>query len=181
MPDVREDYATYAPPRWARPTVERLVSSVPSSYLLGLAAIVLTNQKRRMLEGTAAESERTATPRQLGDIIPHRWQVRLGLRFSSIELCLQSLLVCRRFNSFVTSLWGTCYFTNWVTICIRRSVPLREVANAAPMTGGCDCRSHTSSAITGIFALPSRSCGCSSERWLDANESDGIVEFKMFV
>ena len=45
MVDVHEDYTTYAPPRWARPTVERLLHSLDPSHMNGLTAIVLTDSK----------------------------------------------------------------------------------------------------------------------------------------
>jgi hypothetical protein len=41
---IRESYENYIPPRWVRPTVERLLSSVSDSCA-GLSAIVLTNSQ----------------------------------------------------------------------------------------------------------------------------------------
>src|SRR2546427_4091667 len=43
---VREDYASYAPPRWAHPTVERLLLSLHPSHVNGLTAIVLTGSNK---------------------------------------------------------------------------------------------------------------------------------------
>ncbi len=40
---VHEDYGSYVPPRWVRPTVERLLAGIPLAYLSGLGAIVLTD------------------------------------------------------------------------------------------------------------------------------------------
>ena len=40
---VREDYGRYVPPKWIRPTVERLLAGIPVAYSSGLGAIVLTN------------------------------------------------------------------------------------------------------------------------------------------
>jgi hypothetical protein len=43
MVSVREDYSGYSPPRWVRPTVERLLSSLSEGHICGLSAIVLTD------------------------------------------------------------------------------------------------------------------------------------------
>lgn len=40
---IREDYKNYLPPWWVRPTVERLLESVPTDQLGGLQVVVLTN------------------------------------------------------------------------------------------------------------------------------------------
>lgn len=42
---VYERYQNYSPPRWIRPTLERLLMSVPEAYGRGLAAVVLTNSE----------------------------------------------------------------------------------------------------------------------------------------
>jgi hypothetical protein len=44
---IREDYRTYAPPKWVRRTIERLLSSVHESHLTDLSAIVLTDVAKR--------------------------------------------------------------------------------------------------------------------------------------
>jgi hypothetical protein len=46
MVHVREDYTTYATPRWTRPTVERLLLSLYPSHVNGLSAIVLTDSNK---------------------------------------------------------------------------------------------------------------------------------------
>ena len=46
MVPIYEDYVSYTPPRWLRPTVVRLLSSIPETYQNGLASIVLTNAAR---------------------------------------------------------------------------------------------------------------------------------------
>ena len=46
MVHVHEDYTTYAPPQWARQTVERLLHSLDPSHVNGLTAIVLTDSNR---------------------------------------------------------------------------------------------------------------------------------------
>ena len=43
MPPVQEAYKDYKPPAWVRPTVERLLASVPAAYLFNIQAIVLTD------------------------------------------------------------------------------------------------------------------------------------------
>jgi hypothetical protein len=43
MVPIYEDYASYTPPVWVRPTVARLLSSLPEMSHNGLASIVLTN------------------------------------------------------------------------------------------------------------------------------------------
>jgi hypothetical protein len=40
---VQEAYSSYTPPRWVRPTVERLLAGVPAAHLSGVQAIVLTD------------------------------------------------------------------------------------------------------------------------------------------
>ena len=40
---VQEAYKDYEPPTWVRPTVERLLASVPAAYLSKVQAIVLTD------------------------------------------------------------------------------------------------------------------------------------------
>jgi hypothetical protein len=40
---VREDYGEYSPPRWVRPTVERLLASLSEQHVGGLAEVVLTD------------------------------------------------------------------------------------------------------------------------------------------
>jgi hypothetical protein len=40
---VQEAYKDYKPPTWVRPTVERLLASVPAAYLSNIQAIVLTD------------------------------------------------------------------------------------------------------------------------------------------
>jgi hypothetical protein len=40
---VHENYKDYRPPRYARSTIDRLLSVLPEHYLLGLQSIVLTN------------------------------------------------------------------------------------------------------------------------------------------
>jgi len=40
---VQEAYKDYEPPRWVRPTVERLLASAPAAYLSNIQAIVLTD------------------------------------------------------------------------------------------------------------------------------------------
>lgn len=40
---ISESYRDYRPPRWVRPTVERLLAGVPARYLTGLGTVVLTD------------------------------------------------------------------------------------------------------------------------------------------
>jgi hypothetical protein len=40
---VQEAYRSYAPPKWVRPTVERLLAAVPAAHLSSVQAIVLTD------------------------------------------------------------------------------------------------------------------------------------------
>jgi hypothetical protein len=40
---VREAYRNYKPPKWVRPTVERLLAAVPAAHLSSVQAIVLTD------------------------------------------------------------------------------------------------------------------------------------------
>ena len=40
---VHEDYRQYSAPPWVRPSVERLLSTLPPGYLAGLEALVLTD------------------------------------------------------------------------------------------------------------------------------------------
>ena len=43
MASVQEAYRSYAPPKWVRPAVERLLAAVPAAHLSGVQAIVLTD------------------------------------------------------------------------------------------------------------------------------------------
>jgi hypothetical protein len=40
---IHENYQDYRPPRYARPTIARLLLALPQHYLLGLQSVVLTN------------------------------------------------------------------------------------------------------------------------------------------
>jgi hypothetical protein len=40
---INENYDNYVPPTWVKPCVARLLASLPSGYLSGVEAIVLTN------------------------------------------------------------------------------------------------------------------------------------------
>jgi hypothetical protein len=40
---VHESYREYQAPRWIRPTVERLLASIPAAHLSGLGTVVLTD------------------------------------------------------------------------------------------------------------------------------------------
>ena len=43
---VVEDYASYAPPAWVKPTIERLLGSLSDGHVGGLGAIVLSDAAR---------------------------------------------------------------------------------------------------------------------------------------
>lgn len=43
MIDIHENYKAFLPPPWFRPTVERLLESLPPEHLGGLQSVVLTN------------------------------------------------------------------------------------------------------------------------------------------
>src|SRR5262245_4641154 len=43
MATIQESYRDYTPPHWIRPSVERLLSTVPAGHLSGVEAIVLTD------------------------------------------------------------------------------------------------------------------------------------------
>jgi hypothetical protein len=43
MIPIREDYDAYSPPRWVRPTVERLLACLSAGHVGGLSAVVLTD------------------------------------------------------------------------------------------------------------------------------------------
>ena len=43
---VVEDYASYAPPAWVKPTIERLLGSLSDGHINGLGAIVLSDAAR---------------------------------------------------------------------------------------------------------------------------------------
>lgn len=57
MATVHESYRAYQAPRWVRPTVERLLASIPAGHLSGLGTVVLTDAaaigagKTRRVEG----------------------------------------------------------------------------------------------------------------------------------
>jgi hypothetical protein len=40
---VQEAYRDYQPPRWIRPTIERLLAGIPRAYVSGLGTVVLTD------------------------------------------------------------------------------------------------------------------------------------------
>jgi hypothetical protein len=46
MVPVTEDFDGYAPPRWIRPTVERLLDSLRPEQVIGLSSIVLTESTK---------------------------------------------------------------------------------------------------------------------------------------
>ncbi|HYO76119.1 MAG TPA: hypothetical protein VE010_06610 [Thermoanaerobaculia bacterium] len=43
LPDIHERFRRHTPPRWVRPTVERLLESLPAGHLGAIQAIVLTD------------------------------------------------------------------------------------------------------------------------------------------
>lgn len=43
MATVHESYREYRAPRWIRPTVDRLLASIPAAHLSGLGTVVLTD------------------------------------------------------------------------------------------------------------------------------------------
>lgn len=74
MVAVREDYREYSPPRWVRPTVERLLSSLSEGHIGGLSTIVLTDSAtadtrkvRRMRRNRAGIVSGRYHPRWAGD------------------------------------------------------------------------------------------------------------------
>ena len=58
MVPIHEDYVTYAPPPWARATIERLLLSLSSSHLSGLSAIVLTESTKGDIRKTGRRMRR---------------------------------------------------------------------------------------------------------------------------
>lgn len=58
MVPIHEDYATYIPPAWVRPTVLRLLSSLSEPLLQGLASIVLTDSPTAVGRGGLGRRQR---------------------------------------------------------------------------------------------------------------------------
>jgi hypothetical protein len=58
---IREGYGAYVAPKWVRPTVERLLSSLDSSHVTGLSGIVLTDAVQSTNGGQGNRSQRQVT------------------------------------------------------------------------------------------------------------------------
>ena len=58
---IREGYGAYVAPKWVRPTVDRLLSSLDSSHVTGLSGIVLTDAVQSTNGGQGNRSQRQVT------------------------------------------------------------------------------------------------------------------------